>query len=393
MDKFTKVLIISFIQELEEKRKARMDTQQQQQQQQQQVRGGGQIIRPPGPGQGLMSPMGMPNSQQDNSMLRNTLQQPVGAQVNRPPMSCAQGGMPGNNSQGMPGGQMQQQPPGAGGGQSQLESLLKKNTHDLDPNDLKRAAEIRHKVPTVDSLASSNPNSMAGIGHTVMTQATTSQSQLMSTANMNTLQQQQHHMSMANNNNGGLGQMQNGPNNGMGGLNNTIKTEDNKMEVKTEIKNEPGMDPVKLEPMDPAATSTGGQNDVKMETKDIKAEIKEEPDAAGNGPTSSGGQVAKTEPVKSEAADSKPAPPAPPPIKIEKVQFSLEQLRDALLPPLEKMWAQEPESGPFRTPVDPNALGIPDYFEIIKTPMDMSSIRRKLETGVYKVLIIKLFFL
>ena len=70
-------------------------------------------------------------------------------------------------------------------------------------------------------------------------------------------------------------------------------------------------------------------------------------------------------------------------VKRQKVTFSRDELRNALLPPLEKMYACEPEAGPFRLPVDPNALGIPDYFEIIKTPMDMSTIRRKLEVGTY----------
>ena len=47
------------------------------------------------------------------------------------------------------------------------------------------------------------------------------------------------------------------------------------------------------------------------------------------------------------------------------------------------MWCLEPEAVPFRTPVDPNALGIPDYFDIIKKPMDMSQIKRKLDIGAY----------
>lgn len=34
--------------------------------------------------------------------------------------------------------------------------------------------------------------------------------------------------------------------------------------------------------------------------------------------------------------------------------------------------------------MDPNALGIPDYFEIIKKPMDMSQIKRKLDLGTYR---------
>jgi bromodomain-containing factor 1 len=38
---------------------------------------------------------------------------------------------------------------------------------------------------------------------------------------------------------------------------------------------------------------------------------------------------------------------------------------------------------PFAMPVDPVALGIPDYFTVIKQPMDLSTIRKKLDTGAY----------
>ena len=34
---------------------------------------------------------------------------------------------------------------------------------------------------------------------------------------------------------------------------------------------------------------------------------------------------------------------------------------------------------PFHKPVDPVSLGLPDYFEVIKEPMDMSKIKQKLE--------------
>jgi len=39
---------------------------------------------------------------------------------------------------------------------------------------------------------------------------------------------------------------------------------------------------------------------------------------------------------------------------------------------------------PFVQPVDPIALGIPDYFDVIKKPMDFSTITNKLESGEYK---------
>lgn len=41
-------------------------------------------------------------------------------------------------------------------------------------------------------------------------------------------------------------------------------------------------------------------------------------------------------------------------------------------------------AGPFLQPVDPVALGIPDYFDKIKRPMDLSTIKKKLDGGVYK---------
>jgi len=37
----------------------------------------------------------------------------------------------------------------------------------------------------------------------------------------------------------------------------------------------------------------------------------------------------------------------------------------------------------FNAPVDPVELGLPDYFEVIKTPMDLGTIRKKLENGCY----------
>ncbi|XP_067087804.1 histone acetyltransferase p300-like [Osmerus mordax] len=64
--------------------------------------------------------------------------------------------------------------------------------------------------------------------------------------------------------------------------------------------------------------------------------------------------------------------------------FKPEELRQALMPTLEALYRQDPESLPFRQPVDPMLLGIPDYFDIVKTPMDLSSIKRKLDTGQYQ---------
>lgn len=38
---------------------------------------------------------------------------------------------------------------------------------------------------------------------------------------------------------------------------------------------------------------------------------------------------------------------------------------------------------PFREPVDPVRMGIPQYFDIVKTPMDLSTIEKKLDTRQY----------
>ncbi len=37
----------------------------------------------------------------------------------------------------------------------------------------------------------------------------------------------------------------------------------------------------------------------------------------------------------------------------------------------------------FRDPVDPVELGIPDYFDVIKEPMDLGKVKRRLESGYY----------
>eukprot|EP00978_Attheya_sp_CCMP212_P045484 scaffold348462_cov62-Attheya_sp.AAC.4 len=40
----------------------------------------------------------------------------------------------------------------------------------------------------------------------------------------------------------------------------------------------------------------------------------------------------------------------------------------------------------FNTPVDPVELGLPDYFEVIKRPMDLGTIKKRLENGCYHAL-------
>ena len=40
-------------------------------------------------------------------------------------------------------------------------------------------------------------------------------------------------------------------------------------------------------------------------------------------------------------------------------------------------------SGPFIQPVDPVALNLPDYLEVVKDPIDLSTVERNLKAGVY----------
>ena len=45
---------------------------------------------------------------------------------------------------------------------------------------------------------------------------------------------------------------------------------------------------------------------------------------------------------------------------------------------------RQDKAWPFCDPVDPVALNLPDYFDIIKVPMDLGTVRKKLEAGGYE---------
>ncbi|TPX68903.1 hypothetical protein SpCBS45565_g02812 [Spizellomyces sp. 'palustris'] len=49
-----------------------------------------------------------------------------------------------------------------------------------------------------------------------------------------------------------------------------------------------------------------------------------------------------------------------------------------------KKLQRHPNAQAFLQPVDPVALNIPQYFDIIKRPMDLSTVQKKLESGEYK---------
>lgn len=147
-----------------------------------------------------------------------------------------------------------------------------------------------------------------------------------------------------------------------------------KMEIKQED--------IKKEPIDDSVSSSSGKNvhndtkkEIKSETidnieQDLKEEvyIKEEPVSP-----SSDVKPSISESIQNQSGDT----------KLRICIFKPEELRQALMPTLEKLFRQDPESGPFKVPVDPKLLNVPDYFDIVKKPMDLSTIRNKLDTGKY----------
>ncbi|XP_057682643.1 histone acetyltransferase p300 isoform X2 [Corythoichthys intestinalis] len=140
-----------------------------------------------------------------------------------------------------------------------------------------------------------------------------------------------------------------------GGKLGSVKTDGNP--VKIEIKKEDCSGEVgKVVPMDTSTTPSTST----VKTEDKKPEVKNE---------------VKEEQITDAAASQAPA---------KKKIFKPEELRQALMPTLESLYRQEPESLPFRMPVDPQLLCIPDYFDIVKNPMDLSTIKRKLDTGQYQ---------
>ena len=78
---------------------------------------------------------------------------------------------------------------------------------------------------------------------------------------------------------------------------------------------------------------------------------------------------------------------------VEQIETHIASLNNGLqLPPLKlkvkclevlKVLQGHQHGWVFNSPVDPIELGLPDYFEVIKIPMDLGTIRKKLENGCY----------
>uniref|UniRef100_A0AAQ6AEE6 histone acetyltransferase n=1 Tax=Amphiprion ocellaris TaxID=80972 RepID=A0AAQ6AEE6_AMPOC len=133
--------------------------------------------------------------------------------------------------------------------------------------------------------------------------------------------------------------------------------------------------------------AAGGKTEPKMETEDDSASVmvkKEEPDEKPEPmEVEEKKPEMKTEPKEEEEGGANGTTSSSPSQSRRKI-FKPEELRQALMPTLESLYRQDPESLPFRQPVDPMLLGIPDYFDIVKNPIDLSTIKRKLDTGQYQ---------
>uniref|UniRef100_A0AAQ5Z9X6 histone acetyltransferase n=1 Tax=Amphiprion ocellaris TaxID=80972 RepID=A0AAQ5Z9X6_AMPOC len=153
---------------------------------------------------------------------------------------------------------------------------------------------------------------------------------------------------------------------------------------RSRLQKQPGMvgaagppQPVMAQPnaMGPGQALVNGDVFIKQDDETKPPPVKkEESDAA----------EPKQEPMETE--EKKPEVKAEPKDEEESEAniFKPEELRQALMPTLEALYRQDPESLPFRQPVDPMLLGIPDYFDIVKNPIDLSTIKRKLDTGQYQ---------
>ena len=63
-------------------------------------------------------------------------------------------------------------------------------------------------------------------------------------------------------------------------------------------------------------------------------------------------------------------------------KITAETITEKCLPIIEKLMIDK-YGWVFRDPVDPVELGIPDYFNVVKEPMDLSLVKKKLEDGIY----------
>uniref|UniRef100_A0A1I8FTS9 histone acetyltransferase n=1 Tax=Macrostomum lignano TaxID=282301 RepID=A0A1I8FTS9_9PLAT len=125
--------------------------------------------------------------------------------------------------------------------------------------------------------------------------------------------------------------------------------------VKSEVKSE----------LDESSVSDGRSNETVSLTTPVKVEVKQED-------------------IKQDPSEASTSQRIQPKVPRDPKRWSREELMRAFHPVYEKLYSSEPDSFPFQRPVDPIQLGIPDYPSIVKNPMDLSTISKKLQDGSYK---------
>uniref|UniRef100_UPI0023ED0307 bromodomain-containing protein 4-like n=1 Tax=Agelaius phoeniceus TaxID=39638 RepID=UPI0023ED0307 len=75
-------------------------------------------------------------------------------------------------------------------------------------------------------------------------------------------------------------------------------------------------------------------------------------------------------------------PPPPETSNPNKPKRQTNQLQYLLKVVLKTLWKHQ-FAWPFQQPVDAVKLNLPDYYKIIKTPMDMGTIKKRLENNYY----------
>lgn len=141
---------------------------------------------------------------------------------------------------------------------------------------------------------------------------------------------------------------------------------------------------VKQEPME-----------VEEKKPEVKTEVKEEEDAESSGTTSST-QSPQTH-KKSKDVRSKDVKHCAFALFIVRNRrfnvhtvFKPEELRQALMPTLEALYRQDPESLPFRQPVDPMLLGIPVKSFLTRFLLRKSTYRHDSDLFIYLFVFIRI---
>lgn len=89
---------------------------------------------------------------------------------------------------------------------------------------------------------------------------------------------------------------------------------------------------------------------------------------------------AQAQPQPANAASTNPPPPET--SNPNKPKRQTNQLQYLLRVVLKTLWKHQ-FAWPFQQPVDAVKLNLPDYYKIIKTPMDMGTIKKRLENNYY----------